>query len=85
MNGQYIAGKRLTCCTAQKGWKSGVVSAINILPFLVLNAVKKWNNFNKLQDNRDFLKINGIFTDFLESISPIAETARVAMRRWRNA
>ncbi|HEZ2075536.1 TPA: glutaredoxin [Neisseria meningitidis] len=26
MNGQYIAGKRLTCCTAEKGETAAVIS-----------------------------------------------------------
>ena len=46
MNGQYIAGKRLTCCTAEKG-ETTVLTSKSIVPLLMLKNI----NFENILTN----------------------------------
>ncbi|HHK5573378.1 TPA: hypothetical protein ACQUJH_000076 [Neisseria cinerea] len=46
MNGQYIAGKRLTCCTAEKG-ETTVLTSESIVPLLMLKNI----NFKNILTN----------------------------------
>ena len=46
MNGQYIAGKRLTCCTAEKGETTALTSK-SIVPLLMLKNI----NFENILTN----------------------------------
>ncbi len=46
MNGQYIAEKRLTCCTAEKG-ETTVLTSKSIVPLLMLRNI----NFENILTN----------------------------------
>ena len=53
MNGQYIAGKRLTCCTAEKG-ETTVLTSKSIVPLLMLRNINFENILTICLEPTDF-------------------------------